>query len=301
MSYPKISIVTVNLNKAQFLEQTIQSVLNQHYPNLEYIIIDGGSNDGSVEIIKKYSSSLAYWCSEKDDGYGFALQKGFQISTGEIMAWLNSDDLHLPYSLFHVAEFFSLFPQINWLTGFPGYCSEKGSLIAEMPGAANSFLPKRHDLYLKFSSWSRCRFIGGDHSTIQQESTFWKRSLWEKAGSYISNEYSLAIDMELWTRFFRHEKLYTAPALFAAFRYGGSRQLSRAEREQYEQEAVQILKKEQRELSRMLKIKFSISRAFKPFYYLDIGVFNFFYERLMEFPAALDYDFSKGHFVLQKK
>ena len=90
---PKISIVTPSFNQAQFIEETILSVLNQNYPNLEYIIIDGGSTDGSVDIIKKYADKIAYWVSEKDSGMYDAINKGFGKSTGEILAWINSDDI----------------------------------------------------------------------------------------------------------------------------------------------------------------------------------------------------------------
>ena len=95
-SYPKISIVTPSYNQGEFLERTILSVLNQNYPNLEYIIIDGGSNDNSVETIKKYEKYLYYWISEKDKGQGDALNKGFLKATGDIVGWQNSDDIYLP-------------------------------------------------------------------------------------------------------------------------------------------------------------------------------------------------------------
>ena len=94
LSWPKISVITPSYNQAEFLEKTILSVLNQNYPNLEYIIIDGGSSDGSVEIIKKYERYIAYWVSEKDDGMYEAINKGLKISTGDILAYLNSDDLY---------------------------------------------------------------------------------------------------------------------------------------------------------------------------------------------------------------
>ena len=115
--FPKISIVTPSFNQAQFLEETILSVINQNYPNLEYIIIDGGSTDGSVDIIKKYEKHLTYWVSEPDNGHGHALNKGFSTTTGEIMAWINSDDKYYPSTFATVAEIFNKFSDINWIHG----------------------------------------------------------------------------------------------------------------------------------------------------------------------------------------
>lgn len=104
---PKISIVTASYNQGHFIEETIQSVLNQNYPNLEYIIIDGGSTDNSVEIIKKYEQHLTYWISEKDKGQAQAINKGLQLCTGDIFNWLNSDDYLEPGALQKIAEAFA--------------------------------------------------------------------------------------------------------------------------------------------------------------------------------------------------
>jgi len=115
--YPKISIITPSFNQGQFIEETIQSVLNQDYPNLEYIVIDGGSSDNTVEIIRKYSDFITYWISEKDHGQSDAINKGFRISTGEIVAWLNSDDYYCPGTIKKVIDFFKGNPDVAVVYG----------------------------------------------------------------------------------------------------------------------------------------------------------------------------------------
>ncbi|MDW8303193.1 MAG: glycosyltransferase family 2 protein, partial [Bacteroidia bacterium] len=131
--YPVISIVTPSFNQGEFLEQTIVSVLEQNYPRLEYIIIDGGSTDNSVEIIKKYEKYLTYWVSEPDRGIYDALQKGFAHTTGEIMGWINSDDMYHKNSFSLVAEIFFQYPQIDWLSGIPTIFDEKGRTVTVKP------------------------------------------------------------------------------------------------------------------------------------------------------------------------
>jgi glycosyltransferase involved in cell wall biosynthesis len=104
MNWPKISIITPSYNQGEYIEQTIISVIGQQYPNLEYIIIDGGSNDNSINIIKKYEKNLQYWCSEVDSGQSEAINKGLKKCTGDIIAWLNSDDMYMPGALFFMAQ-----------------------------------------------------------------------------------------------------------------------------------------------------------------------------------------------------
>ncbi|MFQ6610918.1 MAG: glycosyltransferase family 2 protein, partial [Fidelibacterota bacterium] len=115
---PKITLVTPSLNQAQFLEETIQSILSQNYPNLEYIIVDGGSTDGSVDIIRKYEKHLAWWVSEPDRGQSHAINKGIEKASGEIFNWVNSDDLLASGALQAVSEEYMQYPEADVLCGF---------------------------------------------------------------------------------------------------------------------------------------------------------------------------------------
>ena len=207
MSSPRISIVTPSFNQAHFLEHTLHSIIGQNYDNLEYVVIDGGSDDGSAEIIRQHSSQLAFWVSEPDNGHGNAINKGFARTSGEIMAWLNSDDMYLPWTLHTVAEIFTSHPEVNWITGINVHWDAKGRII-------NAF----HNLKNKYD------FLLNRYAWIQQESTFWRRSLWDAAGGRLDEDYSLMVDGELWTRFFLHDRLYHVNCVLGGYRmWGGNR------------------------------------------------------------------------------
>ena len=226
-SLPRISIVTPSFNQARFLDHTLRSVLDQNYPNLEYVVIDGGSTDGSVDIIKHHAPRLAYWLSEPDHGHGHALNKGFQRTTGEIMAWLNSDDLYFPWTLQTVAEIFSAHPDIAWLTAQSGAIFDSEGRIVSADRNFNS----KYDYLL------------GRHS-LQQESTFWRRSLWEAAGGTINEDYKLMVDGELWTRFFLKAPLYHVARLLGGFRRWGENRslLDRAQCEAEMKRCVEVMR-----------------------------------------------------------
>jgi glycosyltransferase involved in cell wall biosynthesis len=203
--FPKISIVTASYNQGAYIEECILSIVGQQYPNLEYIIIDAGSTDNSVEIIKKYEQYITYWVSEKDNGLYAALQYGFQKSTGEIMGWLNSDDLLIKKSLFTLADIFSNNPEINWIQGHPCSADELGRIVYQRPQGSS-----KYPFYLKE--------YREDGIFIQQESTYWRRDLWEKSGAAITRDYQYAGDFELWMRFYKYAVQYTTTALIGAFR-----------------------------------------------------------------------------------
>jgi len=173
MKYPpKISIVTPSFNQARFLEQTIRSVVNQSYPNLEYIIMDGGSTDGCVNIIKKYSHRLTHWESNKDNGQADAVYRGFEKATGEILCWINSDDFLLKGALTHVAEMFRRFPETQWLIGGCVIVRESGKPITKFFGYSATFeslLCAGMQFYQMSCFWRRETFfrVGGFDRSLQ--------------------------------------------------------------------------------------------------------------------------------------
>ena len=242
-SYPKVTIVTPNYNLGEYLEQTILSILNQNYPNLEYIIIDGGSTDNSVEIIKKYEDKLAFWVSESDNGMYDAIQKGFDKSTGEIMGWLNSDDMLHPNSLFYIADIFCTFPNVEWIQGRPSFFDKDGGLF-------NVGDIKR---------WSKYHFLTGNFQWIQQESTFWKRDLWIKTGGSLNTKLQLAGDFDLWLRFFDKSSLYSTSVILGGFRHRIN-QLSKEKYQQYLNEANQQLRYHIKKLSLVDRLKIASAK-----------------------------------------
>lgn len=235
MVYPQITIVTPSFNSEKYLEQSIRSVIDQNYPNLEFIIIDGGSTDGSLEIIKKYERSLSYWCSEPDKGMYDALRKGFARSKGQIMGWLNSDDLIFPWTLRTLAEIFIQYPEVEWLSSlYPCSFNHNGTLFKS--GSKKGFARKffLNGLYMYTPLRQGLGFI-------QQESTFWKRNLYERAGG-IRSEYHYAGDFDLWARFFKHSELHGLGCMLGGFRHHCKNQLSLKYFDQYLTEAYEALK-----------------------------------------------------------
>ena len=191
----------------------MKSVLNQGAVDLEYFVIDGGSTDGSVEIIRRYADRLAFWRSHPDGGQMDAIQDGFDRSTGDIMGWLNSDDMLTPWALRTVEDIFTAFPQVEWLTArYPLLMDERDILIATRH--TEGFNPKA------FFRGRNTRLNPGFYSCyIQQESTFWRRSLWEKAGARLDRSVHVAGDFEIWSRYFQIAELFAVNIPLGIFRY----------------------------------------------------------------------------------
>lgn len=180
--WPEVGIVTPSYNQAQFIEETIRSVLLQGYPNVEYIIIDGGSDDGSVDIIRKYEPWLAYWVSEPDEGQSDAINKGFGQATGDILGWINSDDIYCPEAFNHTVKIFQQEEVVDAVYGSCYVIDEGSETIDEY--WAMPFDP-RYPLYSGLG--------------IRQQALFWRRSLMERVGMF-DRDLSFCMDRDFITR-----------------------------------------------------------------------------------------------------
>ena len=180
---PRISIVTPSFGQAPFIERTLKSVIDQGYPNLEYFVQDGGSKDGTVEILERHARHLNGWDSVPDNGQSQAINRAFARTTGEIMAWLNSDDVLFPGALACVADFFAKNPDVDVVYGHRVLIDEKDREIGRW------ILPAHEDYVLSWADF------------VPQETLFWRRSLWEKIGGSIDESFRFAMDWDLLLRF----------------------------------------------------------------------------------------------------
>jgi glycosyltransferase involved in cell wall biosynthesis len=199
-SLPLVTIVTPSYNQAPYLETTIRSVLDQDYPRIEYIVIDGGSADGSVNIIKKYESRLARWISEPDSGQTDAINKGFAHAKGEILAWLNSDDTYEPGAVAEAVTQFARSPECGLIYGDANLIDEQGAVIGRFPARQTDY-----------------RKLRRGYVHIPQQSAFWRADLWRQVGP-LDPAFYFAMDYDLWVRLARLAPLRYHPRTWANFR-----------------------------------------------------------------------------------
>jgi glycosyltransferase involved in cell wall biosynthesis len=196
----RVSIVTPSFNQAKYLEATIRSVLSQDYSPIEYIIIDGGSQDGSVDIIRKYADRFAAWVSEPDKGQTDALNKGFSMATGDVLAWLNSDDTYEPGAVREAVEILKARPELGMVYGDAHYIDGHGKVRGKFPARQTDYLRLRQ---------------GYVH--IPQQSAFFRKSLWQQAG-LLDPSFYFAMDYDLWVRIAKRAPILYVSHMWANFR-----------------------------------------------------------------------------------
>lgn len=210
---PTVTVVTPSYNQADYLEETIRSVLNQSYSYLEYIIVDGGSTDGSVEIIRKYSDKLAWWISEPDQGQTDAINKGFAKANGDILAWLNSDDTYLEGAISEAVDYLEANPEVGMVYGDANLINDDGNILGRFPARQTDF---------------RKLMRGFVH--IPQQAAFFRAQLWHQVGP-LDPTFYFAMDYDLWVRLSQFAPLHYHPRLWANFRlHGGAKSLEADDR-----------------------------------------------------------------------
>lgn len=199
------SIITPSYNQGRYIEQTIQSVLTQDYPFVEYIVMDGGSTDKTVSILKKYKNKLK-WFSQKDRGQSDAINKGIKLAQGNVIAWLNSDDYYLPGTLKKVADFFMMHRDILWTSGDYRIIDEAGRNI-------HSLVVQYKRLLRSFSSYALLSCV----NYIVQPSTFWSSTIVQKIG-ILNENYKYCMDYDLWLRIYKKYPLRFLHSPLSCFR-----------------------------------------------------------------------------------
>lgn len=211
MTEPLVSIVTPSYNQAQYLERTITSVLSQTYPRLEYYVMDGGSTDGSLEIIRKHAGRLAGWVSERDRGQTDAINKGFGRAKGEIFAWLNSDDTYEPQAVAEAVAYLQSHPQAGMVYGDTHFIDEEDRPLGKFPAAQTDYARLRR---------------GYVH--IPQQAAFFRAELWRKVGP-LDPTFYFAMDYDLWVRLSKIAPLHYTPRHWANFRIHGAAKSDQAD------------------------------------------------------------------------
>ncbi|MBL9150047.1 MAG: glycosyltransferase [Phycisphaerae bacterium] len=219
-SLPVISVVSPSFNGARFLPRMIASVREQRYPRLEHVFVDAASTDDTMAIVERERGHFASVTSEPDKGMYDGINRGFARTTGDVMTWLNVDDEWFPGTLHVVGTIFATLPEVEWIsTALPAAIDENSALIKVN----------------RIDGFSRAGFLRGENLAgagwdaagyIQQESTFWRRSLWERAGARLDDSLSAAGDFELWSRFFQHAELWCVDVPLGCYRRHASQKTS---------------------------------------------------------------------------
>ena len=208
-----VSIITPSYNQARFVETTMRSVLEQQGVDLEYIVIDGGSTDGSVDIIRRYADRLAFWMAEPDEGQTDAINKGFDRAHGDIMAYLNSDDTYEPGALAEVVRFFEEHPEVGLVYGDANFIDADGNVIGHFPAAQTDH-----------------RRLREGYVHIPQQAAFFRASLWKQVRP-LDISFYFAMDYDLWVRLAALAPVVYTPRLWANFRlYGDSKTIASDDR-----------------------------------------------------------------------
>jgi glycosyltransferase involved in cell wall biosynthesis len=198
---PLVSVITPSFNQARYLEATIQSVIGQDYPRIEYIIVDGGSTDGSVDVIKKYQDKLSWWVSEKDKGQTDAINKGFNRAKGEILAWINSDDTYNPGAVGEAVKYLVNHPEVALVYADCNFIDEEDRIIGKFNSAQTDI-----------------RRLRRGYVHIPQQTMFFRAKYWKELGP-LDPSFYFAMDYDLWTRIAAHAPFkYLAGKTWANFR-----------------------------------------------------------------------------------
>ncbi len=242
---PLVSIITPSFQQADYLEQTIRSVLAQDYPRIEYFVVDGASSDGSVDLIRKYADRLTGWISEPDLGQTDAINKGFARAKGDILAWLNSDDLLYPGAVSAAVSCLQDYPEVGLVYGDADYIDEEGVVIGRFPAAQTSY-----------------RRLRRGYVHIPQQAAFFRASLWKDVGP-LDPSFYFAMDYDLWVRIAARAPIRYHPERWGAFRlHRTAKSISEADR--CWPEMVRVHEREGGSRFSILYAKYLVRRVLEP-------------------------------------